>query len=75
MERSLLEMSALDTQIEQEISKHGRLKDFRVVLWRQEADTTGCNWNARIERTPGSKSADVNWWDVVPKLRERFNLA
>ena len=52
-------------------------KEFQVVLWRQEPDTTGCNWNARIEyigRKRTADSRDLTWWDVVPQMRERFNL-
>ena len=47
------------------------------MLWRQEPDTTGCNWNARIEyigRKRAADSRDLTWWDVVPQMRERFNL-
>jgi hypothetical protein len=47
--------------------------DFHIVLWRQDPDTTGCNWNAHIERIRGSLT-DSSWWDVVPQMRERFNL-
>jgi hypothetical protein len=75
--RELLDMVALDLQIEDEISKYGILKDFHVVLWRQERDASGCNWNARIERIGRARPADSNdltWWDVVPQLREQFNL-
>jgi hypothetical protein len=69
----MLDMVALDFRIEEELAKHGNLKDFKVVLWRQEPDATGCNWNARIERLRGD-SNDSSWWDLVPQLRERFNL-
>jgi hypothetical protein len=44
------------------------------VVWRQEPDPTGCNWNARIDRLRGDGSSDTSWWDVVPQMRERFNL-
>ena len=77
MPRELLNMAALDLRIEDEISKYGILKDFHVVLWRQEPDASGCNWNARIERIGRTRPADSNdltWWDVVPQLREQFNL-
>jgi hypothetical protein len=56
---------------------NGTIKEFQVVLWRQEPDTTGCNWNARIEyigRKRAADSRDLTWWDVVPQMRERFNL-
>jgi hypothetical protein len=39
-------------------------------LWRQKADAAGCNRNAHIERNP----SDSSWWDVVPQMRECFNL-
>ena len=48
-------------------------KDFHILLWRQDPDATGCNWNAHIERIRGSFT-DSSWWDVVPQMRERFNL-
>ncbi len=77
MARSLIDIVALDLRIEEEISKYGTLKEFHVVLWRQEPDATGCNWNARIEhigRTRADDSRNLAWWDVVPQMRERFNL-
>ena len=77
MERSLLDISALDSRVQEEIAKYGTIKEFQVVLWRQEPDTTGCNWNARIEyigRKRAADSRDLTWWDVVPQMRERFNL-
>jgi hypothetical protein len=33
-----------------------------VVLWRQDPDATGCNWNARIDRIRGSSSSGSSWW-------------
>jgi hypothetical protein len=69
----MLDMVALDLRLEEELAKHGNLKDFKVVLWRQEPDATGCNWNARIERLRGD-STDSSWWDVIPQAREKFNL-
>ena len=71
--RSLIDIVTLDLRIEEEISKYGTLKDFHIVLWRQDPDTTGCNWNAHIERIRGSLT-DSTWWIVVPQMRERFNL-
>ena len=77
MERSLLDISTLDSRVQEEIAKYGTIKEFQVVLWRQEPDTTGCNWNALIEyigRKRAADSRDLTWWDVVPQMRERFNL-
>ena len=74
MARSLLDIGALDTRLQEQIARHGSIKEFHVVLWRQEPDTTGCNWNARIERIAGSLIDDTTWWDVVPQMRERFSL-
>ena len=77
MERSLLDISTLDSRVQEEIAKYGTIKEFQVVLWRQEPDTTGCNWNARIEYIGRKRAADprdLTWWDVVPQMRERFNL-
>lgn len=59
---------------EEQLARHSSLQDFKVVLWRQEPDATGSNWNARIERIRGDGSSDTSWWDVVPQMRERFNL-
>ena len=74
MARSLLDIVALDLRLEEDIARHGDLKDFKVVVWRQEPDASGCNWNARIDRLRGDSSNDASWWNVVPQLRERFNL-
>lgn len=73
--RSLLNINTLDEQIQQEICKYGKLKDFRLVVCRQEPDATGCNWIGHIERVRGSRSSsDLRWWDVLPRLRQRYNL-
>jgi hypothetical protein len=72
--RSLIDISALDSRIQEQIAKYGSIKDFHVVLWRNESDAAGCNWNARIGRFQGNGSSDSSWWDVVPQMRERFNL-
>ncbi len=72
--RSLIDMTALDSRIEEAISEYGTLKDFHVMLWRQDPDETGCNWNARVEFLRGPALNDSSWWDVVPNLRERYNL-
>ena len=77
MKRSLLDISTLDSRVQEAIAKYGTIKEFQVVLWRQEPDTTGCNWNARIEyigRKRAADTRDLTWWDVVPQMRERFNL-
>jgi hypothetical protein len=71
--RSLMDIIALDTRLEEELAKYGSAKDFHVALWRQEPDVTGCNWNARIERI-GIGFGDPRWWSVVPQMRKRFNL-
>ena len=72
--RSLIDITALDLQIQEQVGKHGNLKDFKVTIWRQKPDADGCNWNARIDRVRGDGSSDSSWWDVVPQMRERFNL-
>ena len=71
--RLLMDIIALDSRLEEELTKYGSPKDFHVALWRQEPDATGCNWNARIERI-GTGFGDPSWWDVIPQMRERFNL-
>jgi hypothetical protein len=72
--RSLVDISDLDTRVQDEISRYGNLKEFHIVLWRQEPDATGSNRNARIERISGGSLNNFGWWDVVPQLRDRFNL-
>ena len=71
--RSLMDIVALDSRLEEALAKYGSPKDFHVALWRQEPDATGCNWNARIERI-GAGFGDRRWWDVVPQLRGWVNL-
>lgn len=74
MERSLIDIAALDIRVQEEVAKYGMLKEFRIVLWRQDPDTAGSNWNARIDRISGGALDTFSWWDVIPKIRERFNL-
>ena len=72
--RSLIDISALDSRVQEQIANYGSIKDFHLVLWRQNPDASGCNWNARIGRVRASGSSDSSWWDVVPQMRECFNL-
>ena len=74
MKRSLIDIGALDVRVQQQVAEHGSVKDFQVALWRQEPDASGCNWNAHIERR-GGEATDPSWWEVIPQLRERFNLS
>jgi hypothetical protein len=85
MTRALIDISSLDVRVQEQVAKHGDLKNFHVALWRQDPDASGCNWNARIERVGGGANQnhpdsdpdsanDSSWWDVVPQMRERFNL-
>jgi hypothetical protein len=71
--RSLIGISELDSRIQEQIADYESIKHFHVVLWRDHPDATGYNWNARIERIQGNAS-DCSWWNVVPQMRERFNL-
>jgi hypothetical protein len=74
--RALLDIGALDVRIQERIAQLGSIKDFQTVLWRDTPDATGCNWDARIRRLPGSAPTDSRWWDlVVAQMRESFNLA
>jgi hypothetical protein len=72
--RSLIDIAALDVQIQEQVARYGSLKDFKIVVWRQELDAINCNWNARIERFQGDSSSDSSWWHIVPRMRESFNL-
>jgi hypothetical protein len=71
--RSLIGISELDSRIQEQLAEFESITHFRVVLWRDRSDATGCNWNARIERMQGN-AGDCSWWGVVPQMRERFNL-
>ena len=72
--RSLIDIALLDLRIQEQVAKYGRLKDFTIAVWRQDLDAINCNWNARIERLQGDSSNDSSWCDIVPLMRERFNL-
>jgi hypothetical protein len=72
--RSLIDIAALDVRIQEQVAKYGSLKDFTIAVWRQELDAINCNWNARIECLQGDSSNDSSWWNIVPLMRERFNL-
>jgi hypothetical protein len=74
MARSLVNIGELDTLVQEEIAKFGNVSNFHVVLWRQAPNETGSNWNARIERINGGALDTFTCWDVVPTMRERFNL-
>ena len=73
-DRSIIGISELDTRVQEQIAKHGSVKEFHIVLWRQNPDRTGCNWNAHIERVAGSAVNGTTWLDIVPQMRKRFNL-
>ena len=74
MARARIDVAALDLRLEEELAKYADIKELKVVLWRQDPDATGCNWNARIDRVRGNSSSDSSWWGVVPQMRERLNL-
>lgn len=74
MARSQIDITVLDLQIQEQIALYGSVEDFHLLLWRDQSDATGCNWNAYIERIRGGDLSDSSWWDVVPQMRERFNL-
>lgn len=74
MPRSIVDIGILDEEVQKQFAKHGGARDFHVVLWRQEPDITGSNWNARVERIRGETEIQPEWWGIVPQLRERFNL-
>lgn len=72
--RSLIDITTLDLHLQEQVANYGSIEDFHIMLWRQEPDGAGCNWNAHIRCIRGSGLGDSSWWDVVPKMRERFNL-
>jgi hypothetical protein len=72
--RQLVGISELDSRLQDEFAQYGSIKTFRITMWRDNPDGTGCNWNARVDRIKGGESDDSAWWDVVPQLRQRFNL-
>ena len=73
MRRALIDIASLDVQVQERVAEFGSFKDFQLTLWRQEPDSTGCNWDAHIERIRGA-SNDNGWTEVVPELREHYNL-
>jgi hypothetical protein len=74
MARSLIDIGLLDLRVQEQVAKHGNVKDFSLALWKQEPDSTGCNWNARIERTRTNGTGDPRMREVVPEMRRSFNL-
>ena len=58
MARSLIDIAALDSRIQEQIAEYGSCKDFHLVLWRQKEDAAGCNWNAHIERIRGDPASE-----------------
>jgi hypothetical protein len=74
MNRSLVDISALDVCMQEQVALHGNIRDFSTVLWRQELDADGSNWNAHIARIRGASANDESWWGVVPQMRARYNL-
>ncbi len=74
MARSPIDIAALDLRVQERILAVGRLKDFRVVLWRHEPDASGCNWDGRIERLNGATLEGPRCDLVIPRLRLLFNL-
>jgi hypothetical protein len=67
MVRALIDIGSLDLRVQEQVAKHGSLKDFSLALWRQEPDSTG------IRRTHGN-NGDPSWREVVGDMRQRFNL-
>ncbi len=72
--RLLIGISELDSRIQDRITEYGSIKNFKVMLWRQDPDVTGSNWDARIYRISGDGAEDSSWWELVPQMREAFNL-
>ena len=64
MARSLIEIAALDSRIQEQIAEYGSCKDFHLVLWRQKEDAAGCNWNAHIECIRGNSSDSSSLSDL-----------
>ena len=74
MARSLIDETALNSRLQEQVANYGSVKDFHIMLWRQERAAGECNWNAHIRCIRGRGLSDSRWWDVVPKLRKRFDL-
>ena len=75
MARSLIDIGALDTLLQEALGKVACGTDFHLTVWQQKLDATGCNWNAHFERIGRTDSTDIRWWAVVPLLRATTNLA
>jgi hypothetical protein len=72
--RALIGISELDSRIQDRIAEYGSIKHFKVMLWRQDPDASGSNWDARIYRIDGDGADDSSWWTLIPQMREGFNL-
>ena|ERR1700674_201049 len=59
--RSTLDWRALHVRVREEVAEHGNIEDFHVILWPQEPDASGSNWNGRIGRIRGGKAPDSPW--------------
>jgi hypothetical protein len=72
--RACVDMGKLDALVQQELAVLSPVTGFSLTLWRDLAQSDGCNWNARLEPLPKCTAVDTRWWDVIPKLRSRYNL-
>jgi len=72
--RACVNMGKLDALVQQELAVLTPVTGFSLTLWRDLPESGGCNWNGRLQPLPKCTAADTGWWDVIPKLRSRYNL-
>ncbi len=74
MARSLIDIGSLDLHSRRSKSPGMQSEGFQSRALKEEPDSTGCNWNAHIERTGDTGTDDLRWHEVVPAMRRCFNL-
>jgi len=73
-ERATIDIGRLDAIVQEELAAYCSINGFSFALWRDKTEPGGCNWNARLQPLQKCAAVDNAWWDVIPRLRERYNL-
>ena len=75
MARVILDMGALDSQLQSELAMFGDVRQFHIAIWREPPDASGSNWNACVVPIGRNSRASGDAWEtMVRRMRERFNL-
>ena len=75
IDRDSVDIGKLDALVQEALANYCSVNGFSLTVWRDKGDPSGCNWNGRLEPLPKCAAVDTGWWDVIPRLRERYNLA